>query len=100
MFLTRKRGDKRQDIGCVANVCKWNSNLSNYVMNNPLLLCFLNFFLVPDLLSFEMKNVKLTKGDMRDQDGREDWETWMGGETWKIGMGDMGDQDGRQEWED
>ena len=58
------------------------------------------YFSLPELLTFEMKNVKLTKGDMRDQDGREDWETWMGGETWKIEMEDMGDQDGRQEWED
>ena len=110
MFLTRKRGDKRQDIGCVANVCKWNSNLSNYVMNNPLLLCFLNFFLVPDLLSFEMKNVKLTGRHERpgwerglgDMDGRgdmEDWDGRHGRPRWKTGVGrlvgDMEDMDGR-----
>ena len=44
-----------------------------------------------------MKNVKLTKGDMRDQDGRQEWETW---ET-KMGdrSGKTSGRHGRHGWE-
>ena len=30
--------------------------------------------------------------DVRDQDGRQEWETWeQGWEKWETGMGEMGD---------